>query len=79
MIQPSFGREALRTFRHQLKSRRLSIPNEDPEINRKLVADNLEEFYAVFPQLGSLGIQRTWAGRIDGTPDHSDHVALRVR
>jgi glycine/D-amino acid oxidase-like deaminating enzyme len=69
VIQLRFGREALHTLRHQLRSRRLSIPNEDPEINQKLVGRNLEEFYKVFPELRTLGTRRTWAGRIDATPD----------
>jgi glycine/D-amino acid oxidase-like deaminating enzyme len=69
VIQIRFGREALLTLRHQLRSRRLSIPNEDPEINQKLVGRNLEEFYKVFPELRTLGTRRTWAGRIDATPD----------
>jgi glycine/D-amino acid oxidase-like deaminating enzyme len=69
VMQISLGRESFHTIRHQLLSGSLSIPNDDPEINQKLVAQNLRAFFRVFPELEGLGAQRTWAGRIDATPD----------
>jgi glycine/D-amino acid oxidase-like deaminating enzyme len=41
----------------------LTIPTNEPLVNTKLVRER------VFPELRNIGVQRTWAGRIDATPD----------
>jgi glycine/D-amino acid oxidase-like deaminating enzyme len=69
VIDLRLGRETLNVLRHQLTTGSLAIPTNDPVVNTKLVRENLEQFYQVFPRLRNLGLQRTWAGRIDATPD----------
>lgn len=69
VINVSLGRETLRNLRHQLRHHHLSIPNEEPLVNGRLTSRNLHEFFKLFPQLRDGGIKRTWAGRIDATPD----------
>jgi glycine/D-amino acid oxidase-like deaminating enzyme len=41
----------------------------EPRVNEKKVAHNAAAFRALFPHVGALGLARTWAGRIDLTPD----------
>jgi glycine/D-amino acid oxidase-like deaminating enzyme len=69
VINLRFGYEAINVLRHQLTTGSLTIPTNDPVVNTKLVRENLEQFYQVFPEFRNLGLQRTWAGRIDATPD----------
>jgi len=56
-------------LRHQLTTGSPAIPTNDPVVNTKLARQNPEQFYQVFPRLRNLGLQPTWAGRIDATPD----------
>src|SRR5690606_5300213 len=37
----------------------------EPQVNMKKVRHNEQRFYELFPQLGRLGLARTWAGMID--------------
>ena len=41
----------------------------EPHVNKKKIAHNVAAFHALFPHVGSLGLTRTWGGRIDLTPD----------
>lgn len=41
----------------------------EPEPNRRLVEENARGFARLLPQFSDLGIARSWAGRIDATPD----------
>lgn len=44
------------------------LPREPP-VNREIVAESERRFYELLPALSNLGVQRTWAGYIDLTPD----------
>ena len=41
----------------------------EPEPNRSTVTTTMQRFHELFPSLGSVGIKRVWAGRIDATAD----------
>ncbi len=41
----------------------------EPLVNSKKIAHNAAAFRALFPHVGNLDLARTWAGRIDLTPD----------
>jgi len=41
----------------------------EPPVNREIVAESERHFYSLLPTYANLGIQRTWAGYIDLTPD----------
>jgi glycine/D-amino acid oxidase-like deaminating enzyme len=41
----------------------------EPHVNGKKIAHNTAAFRALFPHVGALDLARTWAGRIDLTPD----------
>jgi glycine/D-amino acid oxidase-like deaminating enzyme len=41
----------------------------EPRVNDKKVQQNAAAFRALFPHVGALDLARTWAGRIDLTPD----------
>ncbi len=41
----------------------------EPSVNRRKVNSNLEQFRSLFPHLGHVGLERSWAGRLDLTPD----------
>ena len=44
-------------------------PWGEPRVAHALVRQHERCFYEVFPHLAGLGVARTWAGRIDATPD----------
>jgi len=44
-------------------------PWSEPVPNHQLVEENARGFARLFPQFADLGIARSWAGRIDTTPD----------
>ena len=53
---------------HRL-SARFGKPLPEPGVNDKKIAQNAESFRALFPHIAALDLARTWAGRIDLTPD----------
>ena len=46
-----------------------SRPEGEPQPNAAIIRYNLEQFFECFPHLATIGIERTWAGQIDTTPD----------
>jgi glycine/D-amino acid oxidase-like deaminating enzyme len=62
-----------RDFLHQLKARTSRAaavrPLPEPVPNQHKIDRNLMRFREMFPHLGPIGLERTWAGRIDLTPD----------
>ena len=44
-------------------------PLPEPRVNTAKVARNVEQFRVLFPHLSGIGLARSWAGRIDLTPD----------
>ncbi|MGD9919963.1 MAG: NAD(P)/FAD-dependent oxidoreductase [Variibacter sp.] len=49
-------------------------PVPEPPVNLKKVSHNEQRFYELFPQLGKLGLARSWSGMIDLTPDLIPYV-----
>lgn len=45
------------------------LVDEEPPVNLKTVQSSLRLFHRHFPQLGQVGVARSWAGLIDATPD----------
>jgi len=41
----------------------------EPRVNTRKIAHNAAAFRALFPHVGTLELTRSWAGRIDLTPD----------
>jgi glycine/D-amino acid oxidase-like deaminating enzyme len=62
-----------RDFLHQLRARasRAAAVRQLPEPvpNQHKIDRNLASFREMFPHLGPIGLERSWAGRIDLTPD----------
>ena len=54
---------------HRLRARFGGGPLPEPRVNHKKIAQNSAAFRALFPHVGMLDLARTWAGRIDLTPD----------
>jgi glycine/D-amino acid oxidase-like deaminating enzyme len=68
LLRLNFGSESL----HQLRARfgRAAIRGlPEPRVNESKVAHNAAAFRTLFPHVGSLGLDRSWAGRLDLTPD----------
>ena len=54
---------------HRLCARFGGKPLPEPRVNDKKIAQNAAAFRALFPHIAGLDLARTWAGRIDLTPD----------
>ncbi|WP_431285685.1 NAD(P)/FAD-dependent oxidoreductase [Humitalea sp. 24SJ18S-53] len=63
-LRLTMGRE----FLGQMRATGSAAPGEPP-VNRAKLARNMAAFRALFPHLGELPMERSWAGRIDLTPD----------
>ena len=59
------GRFSKAAFEREL----LRFRTLDPPANPRLVSDAIEKLRQVFPDLGALSIEKTWAGYMDFTPD----------
>jgi glycine/D-amino acid oxidase-like deaminating enzyme len=59
------GRLSQGAFEAELKANRTL----DPPANPNLVRDAIAKLHAAFPELASVGVERSWAGYIDFTPD----------
>lgn len=69
MVRPRFGREALHILAGQIRGRHVDLPDAEPKLSRRIVTRNLANFRAALPTLQAIEEQRSWAGRIDATPD----------
>jgi glycine/D-amino acid oxidase-like deaminating enzyme len=54
---------------HRLHARFRGTPLPEPRVNDKKIEQNAAAFRALFPHVAALDLARTWAGRIDLTPD----------
>lgn len=54
---------------HRLCARFGGRPLPEPRVNDHKIAQNAAAFRALFPHIAALDLARTWAGRIDLTPD----------
>jgi glycine/D-amino acid oxidase-like deaminating enzyme len=54
---------------HRLRARFGGKQLPEPRVNDKKIKQNAAEFRALFPHIAAIDVARTWAGRIDLTPD----------
>lgn len=69
LLRLRLGREFLHQSRAALGGPAAMHPLPEPRPNAAKVAQNLDQFRRLFPHLGPIALQRSWAGRIDLTPD----------
>jgi len=65
LLQLRLGSESL----HRLRARFGGQQLLEPRVNDKKIAQNAAAFRGLFPHIGAIDLARTWAGRIDLTPD----------
>ena len=63
-----FGMHTLQSFRPEKRGAERYELGE-PEVNQTFVNESLNMLSELFPSLGPLGVEKAWAGRIEGTPD----------
>ena len=68
-VRPRLGQEFLSDLVQTLRGGVAEKPPPEPGINRGRIDFIERRFYELFPHLHGLGLKRTWAGRIDLTPD----------
>jgi glycine/D-amino acid oxidase-like deaminating enzyme len=68
-LRPTIGREFMSQLRATLSPQAAAHPLPEPVSNRRKVQRNIARFRELFPHLGQIEILRSWAGRIDLTPD----------
>jgi glycine/D-amino acid oxidase-like deaminating enzyme len=64
----NWRRLSVRVGRNPFSPGLCSLPPE-PKANPHVISHNHRQFHAAFPHLGPIGLARSWAGRIDLTPD----------
>ena len=68
-IKLKFGSEFLDDAKQVLGLAPLGQQWREPKVNQTVIDYSLDQFYGMFPRLRGIGIRRSWAGRIDITPD----------
>jgi len=69
LLRLSLGGEFLYRLRASLSRQAMARPLPEPAPNVRKIASNLTHFRAMFPHLNGITLERSWAGRIDLTPD----------
>jgi glycine/D-amino acid oxidase-like deaminating enzyme len=69
LLKLSLGHEFIQHLRASLSPASRARPLPEPRVNTAKVARNVAQFHALFPHLSSIDLARSWAGRIDLTPD----------
>jgi glycine/D-amino acid oxidase-like deaminating enzyme len=69
LLRLRFGREFLGQLLAATSERGRYGPLPEPRANIRKVDHNLRQLRALFPHLGAIALARSWAGRIDLTPD----------
>ena len=69
LLRLNLGAETLLHLRARFSRRPAQRALPEPQVNEKKVAHNAAAFRALFPHVGPLRLARTWAGRLDLTPD----------
>jgi len=69
VVKARLGRELVADLARRLRPGARFRPWDEPRVTHALVRHHERAFYEVFPHLAGLGIARSWAGRIDATPD----------
>ncbi|VWB10704.1 FAD-dependent oxidoreductase [Burkholderia aenigmatica] len=68
-LRLSLGREFVDALQRATRRDGAVLPLPEPRVNDRKVASNFAHFRALFPHLGGIALQTSWAGRIDLTPD----------
>jgi glycine/D-amino acid oxidase-like deaminating enzyme len=68
-VKLNLGSEFIGDIVRKIDERRRFEPLPEPRVNHSLLKKYEKAFYEVYPQLTGLGMAKTWAGRIDATPD----------
>jgi glycine/D-amino acid oxidase-like deaminating enzyme len=69
VVKPHLGAELVADLVRRATPGARFRPWAEPRVARTLVRHHEQCFYEVFPHLAGLGLARSWAGRIDATPD----------
>lgn len=69
LLKLSLGHEFMQHLRTTLSASAKARPLPEPRVNLAKVSRNVARFNEMFPHLGGLGLSKSWAGRIDLTPD----------
>jgi glycine/D-amino acid oxidase-like deaminating enzyme len=69
LLRLSLGGEFLYRLQANLSRQAMARPLPEPAPNVRKIATNLTHFRAMFPHLDGITLERSWAGRIDLTPD----------
>jgi glycine/D-amino acid oxidase-like deaminating enzyme len=69
LLRITLGREFLSQLRAALSPEGAARPLPEPLPNRRKIQHNIGRFRELLPHLGGIGLARSWAGRIDLTPD----------
>jgi glycine/D-amino acid oxidase-like deaminating enzyme len=69
IVKLHFGKPFFEAIRRTMAEHGIFQPLPEPGVNQKLVAYNKKQFDRLMPGFSGLGIARSWAGRIDATPD----------
>jgi glycine/D-amino acid oxidase-like deaminating enzyme len=68
-IGPEFLHDLADRIAAPLRGNEIAPMVRKPRLNKRKVDHNRSRFYEMMPELAGLGIQRSWAGRVDLTPD----------
>lgn len=68
-IKLTLGRDLYRSVADLMNGERRFEPFSEPAVNETKVAFNLSQLKTLFPMLDQLCIEKSWAGRLDITPD----------
>lgn len=69
VIRPSIGKPFFEDLGRRFRHHGLFQSWSEPAINGRLVDYNWAQFARLLPRLADTGLARSWAGRIDATPD----------
>ena len=69
ILRLHLGRPFLEAMRRRVRPDARFAPWSEPAVNARLVAAYERGAYELLPHLAARGIARSWAGRIDATPD----------
>ena len=69
LLKLSLGNEFIQHLRTTFSAASQARPLPEPRVNLAKVSCNVARFNEMFPHLGGLALAKSWAGRIDLTPD----------
>ncbi len=69
LLRLTIGGDFISQARAMLSAEAAARPLPEPRVNTSKVQRNLAAFQQLYPHLSGMSLSRTWAGRIDLTPD----------